>query len=468
MYTQTINHKPQDQIVHTESPDERRAHGKSVRNALSRKMHANWKVPSGRPDPVELLEKSNAGRIPELIPLRFGRMLDSPFTFFRGSAALMAADLAQTPTTGIKVQACGDCHLLNFGAYATPERRIVVDINDFDETLPAPWEWDLKRLGTSFVLACRENGFSPAVCRDAAETVARSYRDAMHDFSEQRVLDVWYSKLDLENFIADIKNKNFRHKALAHIERQKQKSMLDYYAPKLIALQDGHLAFKDMPPLVYHSDEQRSDEFATVARETFLNYKNTLSDERRVLLDRYELQDVAMKVVGIGSIGTYCAVLLLLAGENDPLILQIKQAQESVLEPYAGNSVYEHHGKRVVCGQRLMQAHGDILLGWTTGTGQYQRHFYLRQLRDMKISLVPEAWTQKRTLEVAKALGWVLARAHARSADAAVISGYLGAKDIFDKALAQFSVAYADQTERDYQSFVQAVDSGRLEVHRES
>jgi uncharacterized protein (DUF2252 family) len=462
-----VSSTQQEPAVHIVKEEERRARGKALRDTVPRKVQAIWEAPRGRPDPVTLLKRSNLGRIPELIPIRYGRMMSSPFAFFRGSAALMAADLANTPTTGIKVQACGDCHLLNFGAYATPERRIIVDINDFDETLPAPWEWDLKRLGTSFVLACRSNGFKPAVCRDAAETVARSYREAMLELSKMRVLDVWYSKLDLETYIAGVEDKDFRQGVIANIERQKQKSIVDYYVPKLTALQDGRQVIRDAPPLVYHSDEQRSEEFARVAWETFQNYKRTLSNERQVLLSRYELQDVAMKIVGIGSVGTYCAVLLLLARPDDPLILQIKQVQASVLEPYAGQSVYGHHGQRVVNGQRLMQAHGDIFLGWATGAGQYQRHFYLRQLRDMKMSPVPETWTSQRAMEVARDLGWVLARAHARSGDATMISGYLGAKDVFDRAAAQFSIEYADQSERDYQSLIQAVKSGRLEAYLE-
>ncbi len=446
------------------STEDRRNQGKSARQKVARRAHGDWELPPGRIDPITLLERSNVDRIPELIPIRYGRMLKSPFTFFRGSAAVMAADLSTTLSTGLRVQACGDCHLLNFGAYATPERKLIVDINDFDETLPAPWEWDIKRLGTSFVLACRSNGFSASVAREAAETVARSYREAMREFSEMRVLDVWYSKLDIESFIAGIADKDLRQNVSSTIDRQKLKSVVDYLVPKLTTKQDGRPVFKDLPPLLFHTREQLNKNFPKLAEQTFNTYKETLSDDRRVLIDRYSLQDVAIKVVGIGSVGTYCAVLLLLASENDPLILQIKQAYSSVLEAYAGNSRYGNHGQRVVVGQRLMQAHSDILLGWTEGAGRFHRHYYLRQLKDMKMSLLPETWTPSRAMEVALALGWVLARAHARSGDPAAISGYLGNGDVFDKSLAKFSVAYADQTETDYAVLCKAVKTGRIDA----
>jgi uncharacterized protein (DUF2252 family) len=449
------------------SAQSRRARGRSLRDAAPRKTHARWEPPAARTDPVDLLESSNAGRSPHLVPLRYGRMAHSPFTFFRGSAVLMAADLACTPVSGIVVQACGDCHLLNFGGHATPERFVVVDINDFDETLPAPWEWDVKRLATSFVLACRENGFDEDVARDAAETVGRSYREAIREFSRMRALDVWYSKLDLEAYVAGVKDKGFRRAVVEEIQRQREKSNVDYYVPKWTVEKDGHPVFREMPPRVYHYDERAGAQGAEAARAMFLAYKATLPEERRVLLERYELQDVAAKVVGIGSVGTYCAVLLFLADEDDPLILQLKEAHASVLEPYAGKSAYEHHGRRVVVGQRLLQAHTDVFLGWTTSRDAHARHFYVRQLRDMKMTPVPESWTEERTMEVAQALGLVLARAHARSGDSAGIAGYLGSKGAFDEALAQFAMVYADQVQRDHESLLQAIDSGRVQARVE-
>jgi len=444
---------------------ERREQGKALRDASPRKNHATWMPSANRQDPISVLAQSNQGRIEELIPIRYGRMLKSPFTFFRGSAALMAMDLAETPVSGLNVQLCGDCHLLNFVAYATPERNIIVDINDFDETIPGPWEWDLKRLATSFVLACRGNDYESDVCRDAAQSAARSYRKSMRDFSEMSVLDTWYSKMDLDSFISDMQDKEFRQDALALVDKVKSKSIKEYYFPKLTIEKDGRRLFKDNPPLVYHTDEQRERSFLDMAAGVFQDYKETVNDARRTLLDRYTLMDVAMKVVGIGSVGTYCAVLLLMADEDDPLILQVKEVRRSVLEPYVEKSRHEMHGRRVVEGQRLMQAHSDIFLGWARVPRG--RDMYFRQLKDMKMSPMPELWTPSRAVELAKSLGWVLARAHARSGDAAKISGYLGSKDVFDNAVADFAVAYADQTERDHRSLVEAVRKGQVEAYIE-
>jgi len=457
------NPKQQKPVELPGSISERREQGKVLRDVVRRNDHASWYETSKR-DPIEVLEQSNVGRIPELIPIRFGRMMASPFAFFRGSASLMAADLSSTPNTGLRVQACGDCHVLNFGAYATPERNLVIDLNDFDETLQGPWEWDLKRLTTSFVLACRANAFKSSLAREAAEAVARSYRKAMQEFSEMRVLDVWYSKMHFDSYLETIKDKEWRAGLAASVKKEAEKNST-YVFPKFITEKDGRRVFKDNPPLIYHSSELRDFEFLSVAREAFRGYRATLSDERQVLLDRFEIFDIAMKIVGVGSVGTYCAVLLLMATESDSLILQIKEARPSVLEPYCGKSSYKNHGQRVVAGQRLMQAHSDIFLGWTQGPRG--RQFYLRQLRDVKVSPRPEFWTTARALEMAEAFGWVLARAHARSGDSAMISGYLGANDIFDKAIAQFSVAYADQTERYHKELVTAVKRGRIEAYLE-
>jgi uncharacterized protein (DUF2252 family) len=459
------NPKQTQKAAHFPSLEERRAYGKSLRDVIHRKDQSLWVPSAKRRDPIAILEEQNLGRIPELLEIRHGRMMKSPFTFFRGSAAVMAADLATTAVTKQRVQLCGDCHLLNFGGFATPERNVIVDINDFDETLPGPWEWDLKRLATSFVLACRGNSFKPSVAEEAAEAVARSYRTAMREFSEMTVLDIWYSKLTLDSAIAMIKDDEDRESARARTQRQIEKSKIESLFPKLTAEQNGRLVFKDDPPLIYHSSEQREVAFLDTVKQVFKNYRATLSESHQVLIDRFELMDIAMKVVGIGSVGTYCGILLLMAGENDPLILQVKQACPSVLEPYVGKGKYDNNGHRVVAGQRLMQAQSDMFLGWAKGLRG--RDCYVRQLRDMKISPIPELWTPAIAIEFAKAVGWVLARAHARSGDSAVLSGYMGSRDIFDKAIAQFAIAYADQAEADHKALLKAIRSGRLEAYVE-
>lgn len=445
--------------------EEKRDLGKVLREHFPRKAHGKWVAHERGRHPIEVLEHSNIGRIPELIPIRYGRMVKSPFTFFRGSAALMATDLSNTPNSGINVQICGDCHLLNFGAYATPERNIVVDINDFDETLQGPWEWDVKRLATSLVLACRANRFTPDQCRDAAEAVVRSYRTAMRKLSEMRALDIWYSKMDLDTYIAGIQERQFRKAAIANIAKRKEKSINEYYLPKLTTERDGRRVFKENPPLVYHSEEQRDAKFLEMARGVFHDYRESLDHSRKVLLDRYVLTDVAMKIVGIGSVGTYCGVLLLMAAEDDAIILQVKEARESVLEKHLGKSNYKNHGHRVVEGQRLMQSYSDMFLGWTKSPGGH--HFYIRQLKDMKMSPVPEMWSPSRAIEVATSLGWVLARSHARSGDSVIISGYMGTNGVFDAAIANFAVAYAKQTEKDHQALIAAIKSGELEAYFE-
>lgn len=464
MAKQKKNPRQTAAAVHLPSLEERRAHGKALRDSVSRKDQGVWAPSAKRRDPIDILAEQNVGRIPQLLEIRHGRMMKSPFTFFRGSASVMAADLASTEVTGQWVQSCGDCHLLNFGGFATPERNIIVDINDFDETLPGPWEWDLKRLATSFVLACRANGFKADVSGEAAEAVARSYRTAMRDLSELPVLDVWYSKLTLEEALGRIKDKEFRAEATARSQKQIEKSKTELYFPKLTAKQGGRTIFKDNPPLVFHTSEQHEVAFLDVVRKVFKEYRTTLSEAHQALIDRFELVDIAMKVVGIGSVGTRCGILLLMAGENDPLVLQVKQACASVLEPYTSKSLHANNGHRVVAGQRLMQAQSDMFLGWARSRG---RDFYIRQLRDMKVSPTPEVWTPEVAVEFGNILGWVLARAHARSGDSGVISGYMGGKDVFDKAIAQFALAYADQAERDHKALIAAVRKGRLEAHIE-
>ena len=441
---------------------ELREMGKSLRRTCPRTSHAVWKAPANRADPVRLLERDNRGRIPELIPIRFGRMVKTPFTFYRGAALNMAADLAGTPASGLRVQACGDCHLLNFGAYASPERRLLFDINDLDETLPAPWEWDVKRLAASVVLACRNNGFSKREARDAVLACVRSYRERMAEYSEMPVLEMWYVSLDIEEIIATFKDKEAAGRGLKRIAAARGRNVLEHDFPKLAAVAGQAPTIRDNPPLVYHLKGKDAKDLDTRARGAFAGYRESLSHDRRVLLDRYEIKDFATKVVGVGSVGTFCAIALLMASETDPLFLQIKEARPSVLEAYAGKSIYPNDGQRIVAGYRLIQAASDIFLGWTKGkTG---RHYYVRQLRDMKLGAQLELFTPSFMVEYAEVCGWALAQSHARSGEPATISGYLGGSDRFDKAIAAFATAYADQSERDHAVLKKAARSGRVEV----
>jgi uncharacterized protein (DUF2252 family) len=442
------------------------AMGKALRDKCPRTAHAVWQPPPDRPDPLELLAQSSKGRIPQLIPIRYGRMLQTPFTFYRGAALNMAADLAGSPNTGLRVQACGDAHLLNFGAYATPERRVIFDLNDLDETLPAPWEWDLKRLAASFILACRNNRFGEAVARDTTLACVRSYREAMAQFSGMRTLDVWYASLDFERIIPRIEDDETRKRAQKILAKARQRRVTEHDFPQLVTTAGRRPEIKENPPLIYHWREQGQDEFTANVRQAFARYRETLQEDRRLLLDRFKLQDIAIKVVGVGSVGTWCAVALLMASEDDPLFLQIKEARTSVLEGYADRSAHGNHGQRVVAGCRLMQSASDLFLGWTES--QLGRHFYVRQLRDMKIKMLVEVYTPSVMRQYAEACAWTLARAHARSGDPAMISGYLGKSDAFDRAVTDFSVAYADQSERDHETLMKAVRTGRLEVFIES
>lgn len=438
------------------------AMGKSLRDKCLRESHAAWQPAVDRPDPIVLLEESNKGRIPQLIPVRHGRMLRSPFTFYRGAALNMAADLANTPTSGMRVQACGDCHLLNFGAYATPERRVVFDINDLDETLPAPWEWDVKRLAASFMLACRDDGFSEDAARDAVLSCVRSYRERMAEYSEMRVLDVWYASIDAEALIPTIKDEEARKRFQKRLAKARERSVLEHEFPELATSAGLAPAIKENPPLIYHWHEQGQEELAANVQRAFARYRETMQEDRRLLLDRFKYMDFAIKVVGVGSVGTMCAVMLLMASDHDPLFLQIKQAGPSVLEAYAGNSLHSNHGQRVVHGCRMMQSASDLFLGWTEG--DLGRHFYVRQLRDMKIKPMVEVFTPGVMLQYAELCGQTLAHAHARSGERVKISGYLGKSDKFDKAIADFAVAYADQSERDHETLMRAVRAGKLEV----
>jgi uncharacterized protein (DUF2252 family) len=446
------------------SAAERMAAGRALRDRVARKAHAPWKRPSGRADVLDILRASDKGRLPRLLPIRYGRMLQSPFTFYRGSAAVMAADLAKTPASGIRVQACGDCHLLNFGGFATPERNVLFDINDFDETLPAPWEWDVKRLVASFAIAARSNGQSDANGRDAAMACARSYRERIREYAEMSPIEVWYARIDSDAFLA-LAPRRLRARIRQRIEKATQRSGSEVDYPQLAGMVGGKVRIHDDPPLIFHPEIAQADDFQSWLEGNFDAYRKGLTDDRRLLLDRYRIVDAALKVVGIGSVGTRCAIMLLMSVANEPLFLQWKEARRSVLEPYAGKSVYPHHGQRVVMGQRLMQPASDIFLGWVTGAGG--RDAYVRQLRDAKIKPLVETFDAETLAVYGEACGWALARAHAKAGDSLAIGGYLGSSGAMDEALGDFALAYADQAERDHAALKAAVRAGKIEVHLE-
>jgi uncharacterized protein (DUF2252 family) len=436
---------------------ERMTAGRALRESVPRTSHAKWVRPADRPDPIELLKNADRGRLPDLLPIRYRRMRQSPFAFFRGAGVLMAADLAATPKTGIRVQACGDCHVSNFGGFASPERRLVFDINDFDETLHAPWEWDVKRLATSVVLAGRQIRARERNCEDAVRVAVESYREHMREYARMRALEVWYSQLDAEILIAKAKTAA----AKKYWERAEDKARLqtaEHVLPNITDVVKGRRRIIDSPPLVYHP--RQTIRLGKRVREMFLRYRLTLPEERRVILDRYHIVDIARKVVGVGSVGTRCAVVLLMAGQNDPLFLQFKEALPSVLDPYAGKSRYANHGERVVTGQRMLQSASDIFLGWTRDDEGHD--YYFRQLRDMKMTINLEDMSEQDWIDYIELCGWALARAHARTGDAARIAGYLGKNDTFDQAIAKFAVDYADQTERDHAVLVRAIRTRRL------
>ena len=441
---------------------ERQAAGKALRDKFPRTSHGEWAPAARRIDPVAQIISSSKGRLPELIPIRYGRMLASPFTFYRGTANIMAADLGTTPATDIPVQACGDCHLLNFGVFATPERGTIFDINDFDETMPGPWEWDVKRLAASMVLAARSNGFSAADQRDAAEASVRSYREHMAEYAEMRAMEVWYSRIDSETLAASFTDKVGVARFRKRLAKATSRSAAVDDFPKMAEAKDGRHVIKDNPPLIYHHQMLDTPEMRSNIETAFADYRKTLPDDRRVLLDRYRAADFALKVVGVGSVGTLCAVFLLMAADDDPLFLQVKEARRSVLAPFVAKGRYANDGQRIVEGQRLMQAASDIFLGWTRGKSG--RDFYLRQLRDVKLKPMVEIFSRSTMAEYGAVCGWTVARAHARSGDPGMIAGYLGSKEVFDKAVATFAVAYADQAERDHAAMAAAVRKGRIEV----
>jgi len=436
--------------------------GKRLRNACPRKSHAAWTAPPGRPDPAHLVLQADKGRVPELLPLRHGRMVQSPFTFYRGSALAMAVDLAATPATGVRVQCGGDSHLVNFRGLATPERQIIFAINDLDETLPAPWEWDLKRLAASVVIACRDNGLDESVGKDAALGCVRSYRKHMAEFSEMKVLDLWYAAVDAKTLIAAIEGAGMRRRAIKRLAKAREGSTSEGLLPKLTDSSSGSPVFKNSPPAIYHWKDHVAGDVHSDVRGAFEKYLETLTPAHHALLDRFDIKDAAIKVVGVGSVGTACWVMLLMTGEGESLILQVKEARASVLEGYAGNSVFPNHGQRVVAGHKLMQPASDIFLGWTEG--RHGRHFYVRQLRDVKIKFRVETFGAAEMTFFAQCCGHSLALSHARCGDAAMISGYLGKSDAFDKAVAAFSAAYADQNEKDHAVLKRAIRAGKVEA----
>lgn len=434
--------------------------GKTLREKCSRSMHAKYESRSKSLDPIKLLEDSNIDRIPGLVAIRYQRMSESAFKFFRGSAIIQARDLENSPVSGITVQLCGDCHLMNFGGFASPERNMVFDINDFDETFPGPWEWDIKRLVVSLVLAAKELNFSKNAAENVVEAATFSYREHMSEFAEQTVLKRWYTQITLKTLL------EFFRKDQEIVDRLKQSQPQAYSKtseaifPKLTDVVHGYRKIKDDPPLIYHF--LNGPDLNKLVQKSLEEYRKSLQTDRRHLLDRFHFEDVAVKVVGIGSVGLRCFIALFLADEDDPLFLQIKEARRSVLEPSSGKSRYDHQGLRVVHGQHLMQAASDIFLGWYRNP--HGRDFYVRQLRDMKISPDIETFSPKFLTAYAIMCGWGLARAHAKAGEAEMIAGYLGTKDNFDKALVQYAFAYADQVERDFKIFKTAIRSGRLKT----
>jgi uncharacterized protein (DUF2252 family) len=443
---------------------QRRERGRAARRLVPRGSHAEWAPAPDRPDPVDLLEAQARNRIQELVPIRYSRMMASPFAFLRGSAIVMAQDLSSTPNSGIQAQLCGDAHLLNFGAYASPERALLFDLNDFDETLKGPWEWDVKRLAASFVVAGRDHGFDASDCRHAAQASVASYRQRMAEFSEMGELEVWYSRIgeeDIRGLLISAKAGKKTTKRLSkNVQKARGRDSLQAFS-KLTTVVDGRRRIIDDPPLLVRIPE--GDEVRSQVHAILESYKRTLQEDRRHLLDRYRFVDAARKVVGVGSVGVRAFVVLLEGrDENDPLFLQVKEAGASVLERYLKSNTYEHHGHRVVAGQRLMQAASDIFLGWFRGTEG--RDFYQRQLKDMKGSAKVEDMSADELVIYAGICGWALARAHARSGDRVQIAAYLGKSERFDVTIADFAVAYADQNERDHAALLAAVKAGRVAV----
>jgi uncharacterized protein (DUF2252 family) len=453
------------------TPEERAARGKSARKASSRSGHAYWEPSPVRADPIALLEEQAKTRVSELVPIRYGRMLRSPLAFFRGAAYIMAADLSHAPRSGLTTQLCGDAHLSNFGFYAAPDRRIVFSINDFDETLPGPFEWDLKRLVASFAVAGRTLGFSEVDCRTATRACAQVYRRTVHEFAAMRAMDVWYARLELRDILdrwGEIAGKRRVKKVAREVAKARAKDSLKAF-DKLTEVVDGERRIVSDPPLIVTIEELiasgRHLDVEGALRKILRAYRRSLPRDRRKLLEGFNYQHAARKVVGVGSVGTRDWIFLLVGrDEEDPLFLQAKEAQASVLEPFLGKSEFANHGQRVVEGQRMMQSASDLLLGWdrVVGIDGKERDFYLRQLWDEKGSAEIEDMDSKGFAIYAEICGWTLARAHARSGDSIAIAAYLGKSDAFDRAMGAFAEIYADQNERDYVALQKAVESGRV------
>jgi uncharacterized protein (DUF2252 family) len=460
-----------DQVAGQMTSAERAARGKALRAEVPRESHAAFDPPADRTDPISLLEEQAQTRLPELVPVRYGRMMVSPFTYYRGAALPMAADLAITPVSGLSVQACGDAHLSNFGVFGSPERRLVFDVNDFDETLPGPWEWDVKRLAASMEVAARDNGFPDSRRREIVMATTAGYRLAMRSFAKMTNLQVWYSRADVEQVRLSSQLGQRQRKAIAEgMAKARTRDSMQQLA-KLTYNDDGRLRIISDPPLLVPIDDlipEDTDRNALEAQllDLIAKYRRTLETDRRYLLEQYDFADMARKVVGVGSVGTRCWIVLLLGrDDSDPLFLQVKEAEVSVLSRFAGASKYTNQGQRVVAGQRLMQATSDIFLGWQrnpAGLDGKTRDFYIRQLRDWKFSLDINAMVPRGMQAYGELCGWTLARAHARSGDRIAISAYLGRSDVFDQAITQFAAAYADQNERDHQALVAAAASGRI------
>jgi uncharacterized protein (DUF2252 family) len=450
---------------------ERTARGKATRAEVPRTSHAAWEPPPHRPDPVELLEEQAQSRVPELVPIRYGRMLVSPFTFYRGAAYLMASDLAGGPRTGLHTQLCGDAHLSNFGGFAAPDRRIVFSLNDFDETLPGPFEWDVKRLVASFAVAGRDRGFTDKERAAINLEVGRSYRENIRTFAGMRNLDLWYARIDLDDIIARLGTEQLTKDEAKRLEQNvakgRTKDSLKAFA-KLTTTVDGETRITADPPLIVPIEDIVGEQAARLGdflRDVIRSYRRTLAGDRRRLLERFRYVHAARKVVGVGSVGTRAFICLMLGRDgDDPLFLQFKEAQSSVLEPFLGHSEFASHGQRVVEGQRLTQAASDIMLGWikTTGVDGVERDFYIRQLWDAKMSALVDLMAPAVMKLYATACGTELARAHARAGDGVAIASYLGSGDTFDRALATFAETYADQNERDYAALKAAVAAGRV------
>jgi len=431
--------------------------GKELREKVSRKSQGEFIVRERKKTILELISESNEDRVPELIPIRHQRMSVSPFTFYRGTAGIMAHDLAMLPNTNLKVQAIGDCHLMNFGGFATPERTLVFDANDFDETLPASWEWDLKRLATSFALAARDNSYRESDVADMAYILTHSYRQHLFEYAQMNFLELWYTKFDFETLRRNAKFPETKQ-LLADAIDEADKESRDKIFYKFTTNTAGSFEIKDQPPLIYHPDDVKKHHEQIIS---FLDhYARTLLEDRRWLFEKYRVADVALKVVGVGSVGTRCYVVLLINDRYESLFLQVKEARASVLEPYTGKSLYSHNGQRVVEGQRLVQTASDIFLGWSTDAGG--RQFYFRQLRDKKVSPAFANKDKVILAAYARICGKALARAHAKTGSAGMISGYMGKSDLIDHAIARFAIAYADQTEKDYEDFVKAIRQGKL------